>query len=98
MILCCNLIFANYTTFFKFKKMAKIPVSFKEQVTNHPNQKYAVIVKTESDIDFGKFDLVAIDGLENLLKGKLSGYQILALEKLRKVAFIELDGEININK
>lgn len=77
--------------------MKKISLSFKEQITKAPGEKYAVVVVTKSDINLSKFDLVAIDGLENLLKGKLSGYEILDLEKSKKVASIESDIEMNIN-
>lgn len=74
--------------------MEKIPVSFKEQITKQPDEKYAVVVVTKSDIDLNKFSLVAMDGLENISNGTLSGHQILALAKLKKVASIESDGEM----
>lgn len=38
---------------------------------------------------------MAIDGLENLSKGTLSGHEILALAKSKKVDSIESDGEMN---
>ena len=69
-------------------------MSFKEQIIKLPDEKYAVVVTTKSDIDLNKFSLVAIDGLENISKGMLSGHEILALEKAKKVASIESDGEM----
>ena len=58
-------------------------MSLKEQITKQPDGKYVVVVVSKSNIDLGKFDLASINGSENLSKDKLSGYQILALEKLK---------------
>lgn len=74
--------------------MEKIPINFKEQITKQPNEKYAVVVVGKADIDLSKFDLVSIDGIDNLFKGLLTGHEILVLEKSEKTVSIESDGDM----